>query len=260
MSTLVRTESKPPPAVDERLVAAESRYEIEDGRVSYVAPADETHGTRHSKLSALLEAHVADDFEVASDMLTRTSESDDIAPDASVFPSARDPNTGGRQLEQLVFEIASTEKLSHAGRKARKLTDRGVRRVFVVDLPHGRVSEWAAEVSDWRLLEHDASIEDLALAVPLSVAAIAHAAKVDDAVAQALLAKRNPVLEAALAARHGEGRLEGKLESLHAVLAARQLLPNAEERSRLTTEATAANLDRWLARAATCRSVAELFD
>jgi hypothetical protein len=89
------------PPVDTRLVAPESRYEIEDGRVRYVAPADEPHATRHSKLSALLEAHVADDFDVASDMLTRTSELEDFAPDASVFPRARNPETGGRQLEQL---------------------------------------------------------------------------------------------------------------------------------------------------------------
>src|SRR5258706_16472239 len=86
------------PAVDTRLVAPESRYEIEDGRVRYVAPADEPHGTRHSKISALLEAHAGDDFEVASDMLTRTSEFDDMAPDASVFPKER-AEGGGRKLE-----------------------------------------------------------------------------------------------------------------------------------------------------------------
>jgi Uma2 family endonuclease len=88
--------------VDERLVAPESRFEIWDGRVEYVAPADEPHGTRHSKISALLEAHVGSDYEVASDMLTRTSAVDDIVPDASVFPLARDPETGQRQLEELL--------------------------------------------------------------------------------------------------------------------------------------------------------------
>jgi len=58
-----------PPAVDDRLVAPTSRFEIWDGRVEYVAPADEPHGTQHSKLSALLEAHVGNDYEVASDMV-----------------------------------------------------------------------------------------------------------------------------------------------------------------------------------------------
>jgi Putative restriction endonuclease len=115
------------PAADARLVAPDSRYEIEDGRVKYVAPADEPHGTRRSKISALLEAHAGADFEVASDMLTRTSEFDDMAPDVSVFPSERDEG-GGRKLEQLAFEVASTESLSEAGRKANKLVGRGVRR------------------------------------------------------------------------------------------------------------------------------------
>jgi len=189
------------PAVDARLVAPESRYEIEDGRVRYVAPADEPHATRHSKLSALLEAHVADDFDVACDMLTRTSQLEDMAPDASVFPLARDPETGGRQLEELAFEVASTESLADAGRKAHKLVARGVRRVFVFDVERRRAFEWSEQLMGWRMLEHDGVIEDRALAVPLPIEALVRAAKADDAMARALLGKHNPVLEAALAER-----------------------------------------------------------
>ncbi len=33
------------------------------------------------------------------DMPTRTSEKNDVAPAASVFPAARNPETGGRKLE-----------------------------------------------------------------------------------------------------------------------------------------------------------------
>jgi hypothetical protein len=127
--------------VDARLVAPESRYVIEDGRVRYVAPADEPHGTRHSKLSALLEAHAGDAYDVAVDMLTRTSETDDIAPDVSVFPGERDPDTGGRRLEELAFQVASTQTLGDAAKTARKLRGRGVRRVFVVDV--GRLTDSA---------------------------------------------------------------------------------------------------------------------
>jgi Uma2 family endonuclease len=126
------------PAVDARLVAPESRYEVDEGRVVYVAPADEPHGSRHSKVSALLEAHVRGDRDVASDMLTRSSELSDVAPDASVFPRARDPRTGGRQLEELAFEVVSTERLNEAGAKARKLAGRGVRRVFAIDVVRHR--------------------------------------------------------------------------------------------------------------------------
>ena len=45
------------PDVDERLVAPESRFEIIDGKDSYVAPADEPHGTSHARLAAVIEAH-----------------------------------------------------------------------------------------------------------------------------------------------------------------------------------------------------------
>ena len=75
------------PDIDERLVMPGSRYEILDGELLYVSPADEPHGETHSRLCALLEAHAAKRFRCAADMLTRTSATSDFAPDASVFPS-----------------------------------------------------------------------------------------------------------------------------------------------------------------------------
>src|SRR5689334_23991645 len=106
------------PAVDESLVVPEQGYEVIDGQVLAVSPAEEPHATRHTKLAALLQAHVAEGWRVAVDMLTRTGQLDEFAPDASVYPSARDPVTGGRQLERLAFEIVATERLAHAGLKA----------------------------------------------------------------------------------------------------------------------------------------------
>ena len=44
---------------------------------------------------------------------------DDIAPDVSVYPAGPDPTTGGRQLEQLAFEIVSTQSLRNAGARPR---------------------------------------------------------------------------------------------------------------------------------------------
>src|SRR5947207_1749403 len=70
----------PLPAVDERLVMPETRFEVIDGKVLYVSPAAEPHGSRHSKISALLEAYVAPGYEVAVDMLTRTAVKGDLAP------------------------------------------------------------------------------------------------------------------------------------------------------------------------------------
>lgn len=126
--------SRPLPAVDEHLVMPGSGFEILDGKVFEVPPALEPHAERNSKLAALLEAHVRDEFNVAVDMLTRTDRLNDFAPDASVYPRARHPETGGRQLEQLAFEIVSTETMGHAALKAAKLIERGVRRVFALDI------------------------------------------------------------------------------------------------------------------------------
>jgi hypothetical protein len=122
MSSLRRAEGLPP--VDERLVAADSGWEIIDGKAVEVPGCDEPHGTRQSKVAALLEASVREDFDVAVEMLTRTSKIDDFAPDVSVFPRARDPRTGGRQIEQLAFEVVNKQALSKAGEKAAKLARR----------------------------------------------------------------------------------------------------------------------------------------
>jgi hypothetical protein len=248
------------PPVDSRLVSPESRYEIEDGRIRYVAPSDEPHAARHSKVSALLEAHAAEEYEVASDMLTRTSEVDDMAPDVSVFPRERDPETGGRRLEELAFEVASTESLSDAGRKAHKLVSRGVRRVFAIDALRQIAFEWSAEQQGWRLLDRNGYVEDPALGAALPVEALVHAAKADDAMASALLAKQNPVLVAALAEKRVEGKVQGKAEAILAVLAARGLSPSVAERERILAKRDDATLERWLGRAVSCSKVDELFE
>ena len=103
----LRVEPELPP-VDERLVVPGTRHEIYDGELVYVPPADPPHAIQHSKVSALVEAHAKPEFHVASDMLTRTSRTSDVAPDVSVFPRAPHPETGGRQLEHLAFEVVST--------------------------------------------------------------------------------------------------------------------------------------------------------
>jgi Uma2 family endonuclease len=284
------------PDIDDRLVEPEARFEMYDGELVHVSPADPPHATRHVQLAALLEAHTGPGFETAADMLTRTSKVDDIAPDVSVYPEDPDPTTGRRQLEHLAFEIASTQSLAHAGRKAAKLTGRGVRRVFAIDVDRSRALEWAPELGAWRELRSADHIDDPALEVSLPIEALIHAAKADDAVQRALIAKANPVLEAHVA-RHRdaaktegiqegfsegfsrgktegiqegraegkaegiqEGRAEGKAEALLAVLAARRVAVGDAERVRILGERDPAQLDRWLARAATATNPAELFE
>ncbi len=243
-------------APDDRLVASECGFEIVRGQVVAVSPAHEPHGSRHSKLSALLEAYVAEGFNAASDMLTRTSAREDFAPDGSVYPSARDPRTGGRQLEVLAFEVVSSESLAHAGNKAASLVSRGVRRVFAIDVERQRALEWSADLGGWQILGTDAAIEDPALVLPLRVHDLVAAASADDAVARALLAKRNAVVVAALDERYAVA----KAEAVISVLTSRGLPPTPDECTRILATRSIETLERWLATVASCSSAASLLE
>lgn len=186
-------------AVDERLVAPESGFEAIDGQVLHVSPADREHASRHSKLAALLEACCAAGYDAAVDMLKRTSERNDFAPDASVYPVAEEPETGGRQLEVLAFQIVSTETIGHAQKKARAFRGRGVKRVFAIDVERKRVLEYSEVTGVFEILSNTTKLEDATLAAPLEVEALLDATKVDDAIARALLTKKNEVIKAAMA-------------------------------------------------------------
>jgi Uma2 family endonuclease len=262
------------PEIDERLVAPGSRYEILDGVLIHMPPADPPHATRHSLLAALVEAHAAPEFRVACDMLTRTSKTSDIAPDVSVFPRAPHPQTGGRQLEHVAFEIVSTESLGHAGKKAASLTGRGVRRVFAIDVERERALEWSRPLETWSVLEAQPVIHDPALAVPLPLHLVLRDASIDDALARALVARRNPVFEAALADREADGVAQGLrdgvaqglrdgvaqglAEVLLSILGVRGLFATPQERACVHAERDPARLRRWLNGAMTCASVAAL--
>jgi len=277
------------PDIDERLVAPETPYEIMDGMVVQVSPSDDPHGIRHAQILLLIGTHVGPEFQVACDMLTRTSKLDDIAPDASVFPVARHPKTGRRLLEQLAFEVVSTGSLGYAGRKAAKLVARGVRRVFAIDVEHSRLLEWSRSLDDWSEVE-TASIEDPVFDVPLPVDTLVRTVQSDDAVAHALLAKRNPVVEAARmhdraeglaegrlegraegrlegraeghaegqAEGHADGRIAGKREALIVLLGARKIPLDAAARERIFGERDPVRLDSWIARAMIVGTIAEL--
>lgn len=234
---------------------AETRYELIDGELVYVSPALEPHAVRHSKVSAILEAFVADGYTVACDMLTRTSETSDMAPDASIYPTERDPTTGGRQLEELAFEVVSTKTLAHSGHKAARLTQRGVRRVFAVDVERKRGLEWSTSTGSWEILQTTRVIEDPCLVAPLPVRDLVEAAKSDDAVARALLAKQNPVIAEAV----NKAKAEAKAEAVLEVLRARSVAVNAEAETRIRRSRNLDELTGWLQRAVTAEHVDELF-
>ena len=200
------------PAVDDALLHGSTPFEVIDGRLVYVPPCEEPHGQLHAQLAALLRAFVVASHRVAIDMKTRIDVLNEVAPDASVYPDARDPRTGGRQLEELAFEVVSTERIEHAETKARMLHRRGVRRVFALDLDKQRVLEWAAKKGAWKALPTTGAISDTVLVKPLPVEALLDAATTDNAMAGALLAKNNPVLVSALERASSEGRAEGRAE------------------------------------------------
>jgi hypothetical protein len=242
------------PDVDDRLAVPGTRYEVIDGKPVYVSPADKPHGEMHLALAALVQAHLADGFNAAVDLLTRTSLVDDIAPDVSVYPAAPTPR-GGRQLEHLAFEIASKQALSKVADKARRLAGRGVRRVFAIDSKKGRVLEWMAETAGWTVLDRDGTIVDLALAVPMPVAPLLDAAKAHDAIVEAFRSQRHTQFVEERAEGRAEGRLEGRLEgriertaeAILVVFAARGIAVSAEQATRIRGERDAERLERWFA-------------
>lgn len=247
------------PDIDDRLVEPESRYEMLDGELVYVAPSDEPHARRQARLCALIEAQIRPEFHVASELLTRTSKVDDFAPDVSVYPRALDPHSGRRQLAQLVFEVVSTQTLRDAGNKAAKLAARGVRREFAIDVSRSRALEWSAAGATWVVLDAGQHVFDAALEVPLSIEDLVRDARADDAMMRALIARQNPVYEAARAKTRAEGRAEGRGEAVLGVLAARGVPVDRSARERILAERDPARLERWIARAVVCASVAELF-
>jgi hypothetical protein len=211
MSSEAHPLPKNPLPVDQLLVAPGSNHEILDGKVHAVVPAEEPHALLNSKLAALLEAYITADFNAAVDLLTRTDRLSNFAPDASVYPAARDPETGGRQLEHLAFEIVSTESLGHAAIQASRLHERGVRRVFALDVERQRLLEGSPRKKAWRVHKPTSKIADPCFALPLPVEALCSAARADDAVATALLAKKNTVLVSALQKAEARGNAKGLL-------------------------------------------------
>lgn len=257
-----RVERRPP--VDERLIAPESRYEAVDGNVIYAAPADEPHGTAHLDLAAVLRAHVTAGYRGAVDMLTRTREVSDHAPDASIFPQERDAATGGRKLEELAFEIVSKQSMSIPTAKARDLVERGVRRVFCIDVGKRRVLEWSREANDWQELPPGATITDPCLVRPLPVSVLLDATAVDDELAEALLAKKNARLQAALSTAASTAAslasAAALAESVLRVLDARSVALSQPDRARVRACTDTDQLATWLSRAAVATRREDVFD
>ena len=254
---------RPLPPVDDHIAPPETRVEYLNGIELFASPAKTPHAKKHADLAYVLGAYTARGYLSAVDMLTRTGEASDFAPDASIFPAKSDPETGGRRIEELAFEVTDKQALSVPTEKARQLAARGVRRVFCVLVKHNKVMEWSRALDDWQLLSRDAVIEDPCLVRPMPVRALMEAAEKDDAVVEALLAKHVPALEAALAKRESEGEARGEVRArvaaIHAVLASRGVAISPAQATTIETCEDRVCLDEWLTRAATATSAGDVF-
>jgi hypothetical protein len=260
------------PAVDDHLVEPETHAEMIDGVVYETMSANEPHATQHTEVTHLLRGCLADGFEAAVDMLTRADKKTDVAPDVSVYPSARDPKTGGRQLEELAFEVCDSEREAHVTRKVKKLAKRGVRRLFYIDVEAHRLREWHHATSGWRPFDDDQEIVDRCFRVPIPAKALVDRVLADDTVARALLAANNRVIEQALSARERQGerrgerrgQRRGELLSLSAavlrVLDRRGVAIDDGARAQVLACDDRERLDAWLDRAVTAATSADVFE
>ena len=260
------------PALDDHLVVPEvTRDEVIKGRRVIAQPAQRPHARQHSQLDFVVRGLVAPGHETSSDLLTRIGEESDFASDACLYKV--DAETDERLLEELAFEVVSTQSVRDVTDKADAMQARGVRRIFAIFVKKPRrVCEWSAAERRWEMLDPASRIEDPCLVTPLPVAALLDAAMADNAVAKALIVKRNPVIlqevakGKAKAEARGEakgkaiGEAQGKARSILRVLEKRGLTVSPARREEILACVDAIRLDRWLDQSLEATTADELFE
>jgi RNA polymerase-binding transcription factor DksA len=190
------------PAIDDRLVEPETRTEMIDGEFRQALPGEPPHADTQCDVSYVIRANVVPGYVASTDLLTRVSEDSDFATDACIRRDGIDPSTGTRYLEELSFEVKSTQSVADLTSRARMLIRRGVRRVFAIfvnkdrdeQVQAGPVKEWSPREDRWIDLGDEDEISDPLLWRPVKVRALLDAAEANNQVARALLAQDNPVL------------------------------------------------------------------
>ncbi|HEX9735625.1 MAG TPA: Uma2 family endonuclease [Thermoanaerobaculia bacterium] len=243
------------PHVDDHLDPPEvTRWERIDGRRLLAMPAEARHATRHGELDYVLRGKVAPGYRVASDLKTRFAKGSDFASDSAILKDGIDPATRRRHLEEIAFEVVSTQSRADVSGKAPKMIRRGLRRVFAIFLKTGTVGEWSPQEKDWVELNRSSVIADRCLIEPLEVEALFDAAAADDAVARGLVARGNRVIEEV----RQQGRAEECAKAILAVLGARGLSPSAALRRRILGAKDLERLRSWLTRAPVVDSADEI--
>jgi hypothetical protein len=230
------------PRLDEYLVEGETREEMLRGERIYAAPAREPHAERHFELDYVMRAHVKEGYIGASDMLTRAGPGSEFATDTAVRKRGIDPETGTRYLEELAFEVVSTQSMREMIMRAEDLSTRGVRRLLAIFVARNEVCEWSVAEHRFVTLSLDERLVDPTLARPLPIRALLDAAQADDAVVDALDIKGNRRLRALMAREHDRGYVAG-IESICRILG----IELSFERRANLHELDTAGLERLLA-------------
>src|SRR4051795_13152855 len=241
------------PAGHEHLVVPEiTRDEIIAGRRVVAFPAEAPHGDKQVDLDFLLRSHVAPGYVVSADLITRFAVDSDFASDTCVRREGVDPATSRRYLEEIAFEVVSTQSERNAAEKAQVMHRRGVRRIFGVWVERRRKAcEWSAEIEGWSLLEEESQIKDRCLGAPLPVKALLDSGLVRMAVIQALVIQGDPAIQELKEAAKAEGIAKrmvarGIAESILVVLEARGITVSPAHREEILGCSDVDRLKRWL--------------
>lgn len=205
------------PRLDEHLVQEGTREEMLRGQRLFAAPARAPHADRHCRLDYLLSAAAAPGYVTSSDLLTRAGPGSEFATDTCVRRDGIDPATRTRYLEELAFEVVSTQSMREITERAEDLSNRGVRRLIAVLVKKGEVAEWSPSTRAWIPLSLDSTLADPVLARPVLIRALFDAGVADNEVVESLAAKGNPRLAQREAAKLEQGRQQGLQQAIKAL-------------------------------------------
>ncbi len=261
------------PPLDSRLVTPETREEMVGGVRMETMASEPPHGDTQFDFSRVLGAVLQPGYVGSIDMLTRYSEGDDFAADLSVRQGGTNPDTGQRYLEELVFEIGNTQRLSDLRGKAANMSQRGVRRIFAIMVQDQTAHEWDPAAEKMRPMKEDAISDPRTLVRPLPLSLVLLIARgamggvavqkvqavVNDFVAEALDAQGNPAIR--LIEQRGEERGERRamVQAILTTMAARSVTVDDVSRRRILACADPDTLLRWMIRAVTASCVEDLF-
>ena len=86
-------------------------------------PEQIRHANQQTELSYVVRGKVASGYLTPSDLLTRVGEKSDFATDVCVYKNGIDPATGERYLEEIAFEVVSTQTERDVTEKAKEMTE-----------------------------------------------------------------------------------------------------------------------------------------